>query len=93
MAIGILSVAAGDLRYQLIDGVLAALAVLVFVLPCLIGLLRLVAAPAALFRKAREPDVALRLFTFVAACAVLGARFHTHRSVTWLLARQLPSRG
>ncbi len=86
MATGILSVAAGDHSYPRIDGVLAALAALVFVLLCLIGLLRLVAAPAALFSKAREPDVALRLFTFVAACAVLGARFHTHRSVTWPLA-------
>lgn len=86
MATGILSVAAGDHRYPHIDGVLAALAALVFVLLCLIGLVRLVTAPAALFRKAREPDVALRLFTFVAACAVLGARFHTHRSATWLLA-------
>lgn len=78
--------AAGDHRYPPIDGVLAALAVLVFVLLCLIGLVRLVTKPTALFRKAREPHVALRLFTFVAACAVLGARFRTHRSVTWLPA-------
>jgi tellurite resistance protein TehA-like permease len=86
MATGILSVAAGDHSYQFISGVLAALAAAIFVLLCLVAVLQLAAAPVARVRAARAPDVALRLFTFVAACAVLGSRFHTHQWVTRVLA-------
>lgn len=86
MATGILSVAARDHAYSRIDGVLATLAAVIFIVLCLVGVLRVAAAPAALLGRARDPDVALRLFTFVAACAVLGACFPTHRSVTWAFA-------
>lgn len=86
MATGILSVAAGDHSYKPISSALAALAATIFVLLCLVAVLQLTAAPAARVRTARAPDVALRLFTFVAACAVLGSRFHTHQRVTGVLA-------
>ncbi|MEO9138932.1 MAG: tellurite resistance/C4-dicarboxylate transporter family protein [Jatrophihabitans sp.] len=86
MATGILSVAARDHAYSRIDGLLAALAAIMFVVLCLVGLLRVAAAPGAMLGRARDPDIALRLFTFVAACAVMGACFSKHRSVTWALA-------
>jgi tellurite resistance protein TehA-like permease len=34
----------------------------------------------------RDPNVALSLFTYVAACAVVGARLAEHRIVLWVLA-------
>lgn len=86
MATGILSIAAREHSYGYVDLTLATVTVVTFVFLCVVFLLRMIAGPMALIRHAREPDVALRLFTFVAACAVLDARFHTHRWVVWLLA-------
>lgn len=86
MATGIVSIAARDHGYSRIDLPLAALAALTFVL-LLAGLaLRLLARPMSAFREVRDPDTALRLFTFVAACAVLGARLDAHRAAAWPLA-------
>ncbi len=48
--------------------------------------LRLLTQPRASFRLAGRLDIALRLFTFVAACAVLGPRFVAHPGALWLLA-------
>lgn len=82
MATGIVSVAAADHDYPSISAVLVVLAAVA--LPVLV----VAAAPA--WRRdpldLRDPDVAVRLFTFVAACAVLGARLADHRAVTWVLA-------
>lgn len=86
MATGILSIAAQDHSYTLLDLSLAGLAAITFVFLCIGFLMRMIARPLALIRHARETDVALRLFTFVAACAVLGARFHTNPWVLWSLA-------
>lgn len=78
MATGIVSVAARDHGYRRIDLAFTALAVAAF-LALLTGLfLRVVARPASAFGEVRDPDVALRLFTFVAACAVLSTRLSEH---------------
>jgi tellurite resistance protein TehA-like permease len=82
MATGILSIAARDHRYMRISEMLDILAAL--------GLISLVAAVvvtvAAKHRISvwdlEDPDVTLRLFTFVAACAVLASRLVSHPTVT-----------
>jgi tellurite resistance protein TehA-like permease len=70
MATGILSIAAGDHRYLQISETMGVLASL--------GLVVLIALVIATRRHAhwdlRDPDVTLRLFTFVASCAVLDSR-------------------
>ncbi|MCV7230575.1 tellurite resistance/C4-dicarboxylate transporter family protein [Mycolicibacterium komossense] len=81
MATGIVSIAAADHGYRWISLVLAALA--------------LVALPVLTWLSARsignvfaieDPDVLVRLFSFVAACAVLGARFASNQIALWVLA-------
>lgn len=80
MATGILSVAARDHGYRWIGDVLGVLATG--------GLLVLVAVVLAVTVVRRricwdlaDPDVTLRLFTFVAACAVLDSRLIAHPMV------------
>jgi tellurite resistance protein TehA-like permease len=86
MATGIVSVAADDHDYPRIALLLGALAVLLFAV-LLSGVLAWVAArPFRLPTPTRDPDVALRMFTFVAACAVLRLRLHHHPTVGWALA-------
>jgi tellurite resistance protein TehA-like permease len=85
MATGILSIAARDHDYfQIGDtlGVLASLGLLVLV--------ALVAAAVArnrgkIFWDLADPDVTLRLFTFVAACAVLDSRLTSEPAVAHVL--------
>jgi tellurite resistance protein TehA-like permease len=82
MATGIVSIAGADHGYRWISGGLAVLAA--------VALPVLVVVAALSWRRApldiRDPDVMLRLFTYVAACAVLGARLAEHRIVLWVLA-------
>jgi tellurite resistance protein TehA-like permease len=81
MATGILSIAARDHHYPAISdtlGVLATVALLV-----LIALVLVTRALASW--DLRDPDVTLRLFTFVAACAVLDSRLASHRIVLQVL--------
>ncbi len=81
MATGILSVAARDHGYSALSdtfGVLATVALLV-----LISLVLVTKAIASW--DLRDPDVTLRLFTFVAACAVIGSRLASHRIVLQVL--------
>jgi tellurite resistance protein TehA-like permease len=82
MATGIVSIAAVDHGYRWISGGLAGVAAL--------ALLVLIVVCAVAWRRApldwRDPDVMVRLFTFVAACAVLGTRFAPTRWVAWALA-------
>jgi tellurite resistance protein TehA-like permease len=70
MATGILSIAAANHHYRQINGTMGVLASL--------GLVVLVALVIVTHRFAhwdlKDPDVTLRLFTFVAACAVLASR-------------------
>lgn len=82
MATGIVSIAAADHGYLWISvalAVIAAVALPVLVVVC-----------ALLWRRAApdfgDPDVLLRLFTYVAACAVLGTRLAEYRAVLWILA-------
>ncbi|WP_235733882.1 tellurite resistance/C4-dicarboxylate transporter family protein [Mycolicibacterium austroafricanum] len=82
MATGIVSIAAAEHGYTLVSTVLAVLAVTA--LPVL------AAAGVATWRRApldlTDPDVTLRLFTFVAACAVLDARLAEIPGALWTLA-------
>lgn len=81
MATGILSIGARDHGYRLLTdtlGVLATVALLV-----LIALV--VVTRASSSWDLRDPDVVLRLFTFVAACAVLDSRLASDRLVLRVL--------
>ncbi|GBG36264.1 tellurite resistance/C4-dicarboxylate transporter family protein [Mycobacterium montefiorense] len=81
MATGILSIAAGNHHYGVISQALGVLASL--------GFLVLVALVIVTRRLARwdftDPDVTLRLFTFVAACAVLDSRLASQPALLWVL--------
>jgi tellurite resistance protein TehA-like permease len=82
MATGIVSIAAVDHGYRAISDVLIVLAAAA--LPVLI-----VAAAIAWRRESWDltnVDVSLRLCTYIAACAVVGARLAEHRVVLWMLA-------
>ncbi len=82
MATGIVSIAAVDHGYAVISQVLIVLAAVA--LPMLI-----VAAATAWRREScnlASLDVSLRLCTYIAACAVVGARLAEHRVVLWVLA-------
>jgi tellurite resistance protein TehA-like permease len=82
MATGIVSIAAVDHGYAVISQVLIVLAAVA--LPVLI-----VAAATALRRESwnlANLDVSLRLCTYIAACAVVGARLAEYRVVLWVLA-------
>jgi tellurite resistance protein TehA-like permease len=71
MATGIVSVAAADHQYDVIAFILSVLAAATFALLTMMIGAHVVRAPAAFGRQLRDPDVALRSFTFVAACGVL----------------------
>jgi Voltage-dependent anion channel len=70
MATGIVSIAAVDQQYHVIALILGVLAAAFALLTVMVGA-RVARAPAAFGRQLRDPDVALRSFTFVAACGVL----------------------
>lgn len=73
MATGIVSIATADQRYHVIALILGVLAAAAFVLLTVIVSAHVTCAPAAFVRRLHDPDVALRSFTFVAACGVLAA--------------------
>lgn len=81
MATGIVSIAAADHGYRPVSAALAVLAVVA--LPVLVFL------AARSWRRdgwdLREIDTAIALFTYVAACAVLAARFSDHEAAVWVL--------
>lgn len=85
MATGIVSISARDHRYSCISGVLAAVAVVAMILLTVLAIVKIIARQRFPFQLS-DPDVAVRLFTFVAACTVLGARFETHPGVVGILA-------
>jgi tellurite resistance protein TehA-like permease len=76
MATGIVSVSAADHRYRWISDTLAGVALLALVVMVVLVLRQVgrVGFPYPL----SDVDVVVRLFTFVAACAVLGGRFQAH---------------
>jgi tellurite resistance protein TehA-like permease len=80
MATGIVSIAAADHGYRIVSDVILVLAAIA--LPVLIVMV----ARAWRGFDFRDPDVALGLCTYVAACAVVGARLAEYRVVLWVLA-------
>jgi tellurite resistance protein TehA-like permease len=84
MATGIVSISAADHRYRWISDTLAGVALLALVVMVVLVLrqVRRVGFPYPL----SDLDVVVRLFTFVAACAVLGTRFQAHPLAIWSMA-------
>ena len=81
MATGILSIAAGNHHYVQISEFLGSLAA-----AGLLGLVALVLLTGAARRwDLADPDTTIRLFTFVAACAVLDSRLTTPHAVVLTL--------
>ncbi|MCT7657705.1 tellurite resistance/C4-dicarboxylate transporter family protein [Mycobacterium sp. CPCC 205710] len=82
MATGIVSIAAADHESVLISDVLAVLAA--------VGLPALLVTASIVWSRRRpdvtDPDVTVRLFTFVAACAVLDSRVTANPVVLWVLS-------
>ena len=60
--------------------------VLIVVAAVALPVLMVVVARAWRELDMRDPDVTLALFTYIAACAVVGARLAEHRIVLWVLA-------
>ena len=85
MATGIVAVAADDHGYPWLSIPLAWLATVVFVALALGLMIRVAGRPHSAVGEVGDPDVALRLFTSVAACAVLGVRFVAESWALWLL--------
>ena len=85
MATGILSVTAEDHQYRWLSVALAVVGIIVFVV-----IAAMMAVRTAVLKRfpydLHDPDVVVRLFTFVAACAVLGARLEAHPAETWTFA-------
>src|SRR5246127_1384241 len=84
MATGIVSISADDHRYRWISDTLAGVALLALGVMVVLVLTQVgrVGFPYPL----SDVDVVVRLFTFVAACAVLGTRFQAHPLVIWPMA-------
>jgi tellurite resistance protein TehA-like permease len=85
MATGVVSMAAARHHYRWISLGLQVIAGAAFVLLGLGVAVRVLAHPATVYQWTRVPDVALRMFTFVAACTVLAARWSTSPPWQWLL--------
>jgi tellurite resistance protein TehA-like permease len=85
MATGIVSVAAEDHHYLWISNALAGIGIVTLVVLTAMVVMETVVSQEFPY-DVREPDVVVRLYTFVAACAVLGARFQAHAAETWALA-------
>lgn len=79
MATGIVSIAAADHGLGAISEILIVFAA--------VGLPVLMLLVAKAWREfdLRDPNVTLPLFTYIAACAVVGARLADHRVVLWAL--------
>lgn len=78
MATGILSIAAAFHQYWRLSVALCIAALAAFGVLGLAFFIWLVSSWPRVVTLLRDPDVVLRLFTFVAACAVLGVRFDAH---------------
>ncbi|MBV8996542.1 MAG: tellurite resistance/C4-dicarboxylate transporter family protein [Pseudonocardiales bacterium] len=85
MATGIVSVAAYDHGYWRLGIALSILAVVAFAGLGVSFLLWAATRRARLMVLARDTDVVLRLFTFVAASTVLAVRWGDHPAAGWLL--------
>lgn len=86
MATGILSVAAADHGYRDLDAGLSLVAAAAFVVLGLGFVIRAATHLSRVVRPTRDPDVALRMFTFVAACTVLAGHPGRAPVAAWLLS-------
>ena len=80
MATGIVSIAAADHGFGVISEILIVVAAVT------LPVLMVMVARAWRGFDMRDPNVTLALFTYIAACAVVGARLAEHRIVLWVLA-------
>jgi tellurite resistance protein TehA-like permease len=78
MATGIVSIGARGHHYRWISDALGVLATLGLLILVAVVVLAAVARRGAPFWDLTDPDITLRLFTFVAACAVLDSRLVLH---------------
>ncbi|MGH3829734.1 MAG: hypothetical protein ACRDRS_04665, partial [Pseudonocardiaceae bacterium] len=85
MATGIVSVAADDHGYWRLSTALGILAVVAFAVLGLGFALWALRRPGHVAAVLRDPDVAVRMFTIVAACEVLGLRWGAAPALGWLL--------
>jgi tellurite resistance protein TehA-like permease len=85
MATGILSIAARNHYYSKLSDTLGVLASLGLAVLVVAVVLAAVATRRRLFWDLTDPDVTLRLFTFVAACAVLDTRLSSNLMVLRIL--------
>lgn len=85
MATGIISEAARLRDYPRISAVGAVLAGVLFVVLAAGLVVRIVARPGSARREVADPDVAVRLFTAVAACSVLAMRAVAHPALVTVL--------
>lgn len=85
MATGILSVAARNHHYTRVSEALGVIATLGLMLLVAVVIAAAVARRGITFWDLNDPDVTLRLFTFVAACAVLDSRLEHHPVVVRIL--------
>lgn len=85
MATGIVSIAADAERYSLISTSLAGLAATAMTLLVAWMIVKAFVQQAFPVGDVTNLDVALRLFTFVAACAVLAAELRAHPIPIWTL--------
>lgn len=82
MATGIVSIAAADHGYPAISGGLGVLAAAGLVILIAVAVIRWPKDPP----DVADADVTVRLFTFVAACAVLDSRYTSIPGVLWTLS-------
>jgi tellurite resistance protein TehA-like permease len=80
MATGVVSIAAADHGFNVISEILIVVAAVT------LPVLMVMVARAWREFDMRDPNVTLPLFTYIAACAVVGARLAEHRIVLWVLA-------
>ena len=85
MATGIVSVAAADHTYWRIALVLRMLAAAAFALLSVGAIILVLSHPRRVSKLVRDPDIALRMFTFATACAMLTACWPSHPAIAWWL--------
>lgn len=85
MATGIVALAARDHGYWYIDTGLGLVALAAFAVLGFGFVIRVTTHPSRVVRLARNPDVALRMFTFCAACIVLGEHLRWNAVATGAL--------
>ena len=86
MATGIVAIAADDHRYGRIATALAVIATVTFVVLALCLGVQVIRRRGVFVAQLRDPDAALRMFTFVAAASVLGVLWRRESAAVWALA-------